>query len=140
MNITPHFSFEELTNTNHEEFLKTNRDEAKLHPAEMWYLALFAEQIRAILDVPVRVTSGFRCAALNDAVGGSKTSQHTKFQALDIIPMGMDIEDAYEELVGSDLIYGQLILEKGTWIHISMGYKRENLICRKTKYTKYTGE
>lgn len=140
MNITPHFSFEELTTTNHEEFLKTNQDEAKSHPAEMWYLALFAEQIRAILDVPVRVTSGFRCAALNDAVGGSKTSQHTKFQALDIIPMSMDIEDAYEELVGSDLIYGQLILEKGTWIHISMGYKRENLICRKTKYTKYTGE
>lgn len=140
MNITPHFSFEELTTTNHEEFLKTNQDEAKSHPAEMWYLALFAEQIRAILDVPVRVTSGFRCAALNDAVGGSKTSQHTKFQALDIIPMGMDIEDAYEELVDSDLIYGQLILEKGTWIHISMGYKRENLICRKTKYTKYTGE
>ena len=140
MKITPHFTFEELTATNHQELLEKNRTIAQQNTAAMWHLALFAEQVRAILNVPIRVTSGFRCEALNNAVGGSKTSQHTLFQALDIIPMSMDIEDAYEELVDSDMLYGQLILEKGTWIHISMGYKRENLICRKTKYTKYMGE
>lgn len=140
MKITPHFTFEELTATNQQELLEKNRAIAQQSPTDMWHLALFAEQVRAILNVPIRVTSGFRCVELNNAIGGSKTSQHTLFQALDIIPMGMDIEDAYEELVDSDMLYGQLILEKGTWIHISMGYKRENLICRKTKYTKYMGE
>ena len=140
MKITPHFTFEEFTATNHQELLEKNRAIAQQNTTAMWYLALFAEQVRAILNVPIRVTSGFRCAELNSAVGGSKTSQHTLFQALDIIPMGIDIEDAYEELVDSDMLYGQLILEKDTWIHISMGYKRENLICRKTKYTKYMGE
>lgn len=140
MKITPHFTFEELTATNHQELLENNRAIAQQNTNAMWHLALFAEQVRAILNVPIRITSGFRCAELNSAVGGSKTSQHTLFQALDIIPMGMDIEVAYEELVDSDMLYGQLILEKGTWIHISMGYKRENLICRKTKYTKYMGE
>lgn len=140
MKITPHFSFEELTATNHQELLEKNRAVAQQNTTAMWHLALFAEQVRAILNAPIRITSGFRCAELNDAVGGSKTSQHTLYQALDIIPKGMDIEDAYEELVDSDMLYGQLILEKGTWIHISMGYKRENLICRKTKYTKYMGE
>ena len=140
MKITPHFTFEELTDTNHQELLEKNRVVAQQSPTDMWHLALFAEQVRAILEVPVRITSGFRCEELNNAVGGSKTSQHNLFQALDIIPMGMDIEDAFEELVDSDMLYGQLILEKGTWIHISMGYKRENLICRKTKYTKYMGE
>ena len=140
MNITPHFTFEELTTTNHQELLEKNRAVAQQSPTDMWHLALFAEQVRAILNVPIRITSGFRCEELNNAVVGCKTSQHKLFQALDIIPVGMDIEDAYEELVDSDMLYGQLILEKGTWIHISMGYKRENLICRKTKYTKYMGE
>ena len=140
MKLTPHFTFEELTATNHQELLDKNRAVAQQNATDMWHLALFAEQVRAILNVPIRITSGFRCVELNDAIGGSKTSQHTLFQALDIIPMGIDIEDAYEELVDSDMLYGQLILEKGTWIHISMGYKRENLICRKTKYTKYMGE
>lgn len=140
MKITPHFTFEELTATNHQELLERNRSIAQQNTTAMWHLSLFAEQIRAILNVPIRVTSGFRCVELNNAIGGSKTSQHTLFQALDIIPMGIDIEDAYEELVDSDMLYGQLILEKGTWIHISMGYKRENLICRKTKYNKYMGE
>ena len=140
MKLTPHFTFEELTATNHQKLLDKNRAVAQQNTTAMWHLAIFAEQVRAILNVPIRITSGFRCVELNDAIGGSKTSQHTLFQALDIIPMGMDIEDAYEELVDSDMLYGQLILEKGTWIHISMGYKRENLICRKTKYTKYMGE
>ena len=140
MKLTPHFTFEELTATNHQELLDKNRTVAQQNTTAMWQLALLAEQVRTILNVPIRITSGFRCEELNNAVGGSKTSQHTLFQALDIIPMGMDIEDAYEELVDSDMLYGQLILEKGTWIHISMGYKRENLICRKTKYTKYMGE
>ena len=140
MKLTPHFTFEELTATNHQELLEKNRAIAQQNTTAMWHLALFAEQVRVILNVPIRVTSGFRCKELNDAVGGSETSQHTLFQALDIIPIGMDIEDAYEELVDSDMLYGQLILEKGTWIHISMGYKRENLICRKTKYTKHMGE
>ena len=140
MKITPHFTFEELTATSHQELLEKNRAVAQQNTTAIWHLALFAEQIRAILNVPIRITSGFRYEELNNAVGGSKTSQHTLFQALDIIPMGIDIEDAYEELIDSDMLYGQLILEKGTWIHISMGYKRENLICRKTKYTKYMGE
>lgn len=140
MKITPHFTFEELTATNHKELLEKNRAVAQQNATAMWHLALFAEQIRAILDVPIKITSGYRCDELNAAVNGSKTSQHALFQALDIVPMGMDIEDAYEELVDSDMLYGQLILEKGTWIHISIGYKRENLICRKTKYTKYMGE
>ena len=140
MKLTPHFTFEELTATNHQKLLDKNRAVAQQNTTAMWHLAIFAEQVRAILNVPIRITSGFRCVELNDAIGGSKTSQHTLFQALDIIPMGMDIEDAYEELVDSDMLYGQLILEKVTLIHISMGYKRENLICRKTKYTKYMGE
>ena len=91
MNITPHFTFEELIATNHQELLDKNRTVAQQNATAMWHLALFAEQVRAILNVPIRITSGFRCEALNNAVGGSKTSQHTLFQALDIIPIGIDI-------------------------------------------------
>jgi hypothetical protein len=45
---------------------------------------MLLEKIRGVLGRPVAVESGFRCVAVNRAVGGSDTSQHTKGQAADI--------------------------------------------------------
>ena len=42
------------------------------------------EKIRRHFGVPVKVTSGKRCATWNEAVGGSKTSQHLLGKAADI--------------------------------------------------------
>ena len=36
------------------------------------------------LELPVRVTSGYRCEKLNKAIGGSSRSQHVKGEAADI--------------------------------------------------------
>ena len=141
MKLTPHFTFEELTNTNvSKEMLEKNKRYAAIIPDQIFILALFAEQVRFVLDVPMTITSGFRCEALNKAIGGSDNSQHMLAQAIDFLPgKGMSIDKAFDILKNSCLLYGQLIKErsgKSEWIHISMGYKRENLKYIDGKYKK----
>lgn len=137
--LSSHFSLEELCTTNNKKFAKKNLDEAKQNIAEMECLAYFAEQIRAFIKVPMLVSSGFRCYDLNKAVGGANTSQHLVCRAIDFVPKGMSIDECFDILRNSQLVYNQLIKErsgKSIWIHVGMGDKRENLIYKDGKYTK----
>lgn len=43
------------------------------------------DPLREAYGKPITVTSGYRCEALNKAVGGSKTSEHMKGMAADIV-------------------------------------------------------
>lgn len=94
--MTKNFTFEELTNTSNVELLEANRESAKDFMKQLKYVAGTLEEIRAVLGVPLRVTSGFRNNALNKAVGGSATSGHTKGLCADFIPIGMDVNDSFE--------------------------------------------
>lgn len=139
MKLSAHFDLNELAFTSKKEYKDANLKEAKAHLTEMECLAFFAEQVRAFLDTPMYISSGFRCDALNKAVGGSKNSQHRFFRAIDFVPKNMGIDEAFSRLKISNLVYGQLIKEQAngaTWIHVSMGDKRENLIYKDGKYTK----
>lgn len=139
MRLSKSFTLEELTATTKKEFLKENRQEAIENLQLIEDLAYFAEQVRAFINVPMIITSGFRCDKLNKAVGGAKTSQHRFFRAIDFIPKGMSIDECFEKLKSSKLVYKQLIKERSgnsEWIHVSMGYERENLIYKDGKYTK----
>lgn len=138
-NLTPNFNFSEMTYTSHKNLLAINKTSAEKIKEDIYKLALFAEQVRAILCVPMTITSGYRCKELNKAVGGSSTSQHTKAEAIDFIPSKMTVSQAYDKLRISCLVYGQLIIEHSgskEWIHVSMGYKKENLKYNNGKYTK----
>ena len=99
--MTKHFTFEELTNTSNVELLEANRESAKAFMKQLKYVAGTLEEIRAVLGVPLRVTSGFRNNALNKAVGGSATSGHTKGLCADFIPIGMDVNDAFAMIQNS---------------------------------------
>ena len=96
MKLTEHFSFEELTFTNNADLVVRNRSDAEGYMKQLKYISATLEEIRAILNVPIRVTSGFRNNALNKAVGGSPTSGHTKGLCADIVPIGVSIEDAFD--------------------------------------------
>lgn len=83
------------------------------------------ERIRSTLGVPVTVTSGYRNRAVNAAVGGVTSSDHTQGHAADIVAPGYgtpyQIARSLAPLV-SVLGIGQLILEgvKGKqWVHVS---------------------
>lgn len=81
------------------------------------------DPLREAYKKPIIVTSGFRCKALNDAIKGSKTSQHMKGQAADIRSVEDTIEEnkkIFELIQKLNLPYDQLIDEYNyNWIHVS---------------------
>lgn len=139
MQLTPHFTLEELSNTNKADLKALNIKEAQKHMGRMYQLAGFAERIREIVGKPIIVTSAFRCVKLNNAVGGSLTSQHLKAEAIDIKVSGKTSEELLQILVASDLKYDQIIWEtsgRTSWVHVSIGSKKEKLRYLNGKYTK----
>ena len=139
MNLTPHFELEELCATTHKDLAKINLEEAKKIMGRMYQLAGFAERVRAIIGRPLIINSGFRCVKLNNAVGGSLTSQHLYAEAIDIKVAGKTSKEVFQILSSSDLKYDQLILEKAgnaQWVHVSIGSKKEKLIYENGKYRK----
>jgi len=98
-------------------------------PPAIAYLQLLTSTIlepaRALLGVPFRVNSGFRCEALNEAVGGATHSAHMDGRAADVVPMGMDLREAFDRLRSSDLPYDQIIFECNAWLHLAIARTRE---------------
>jgi len=85
------------------------------------------EKIRTHFGVPIHISSGYRSKELNDAIGGSQTSQHSKGQAIDIdmdgSSNGVSNADVYN-FIKDNLEFDQLIWEFGTgknpdWVHVS---------------------
>lgn len=139
MKLSPRFSLEELAVTSNKALASKNLKEAKAHLTEMECLAFFAEQVRVFVNGPMIISSGYRCDELNKAVGGAKTSQHRFFRAIDFVPKGQDLDEVFDKIMISPLVYKQLIKEQsGTkrWIHISMGFEKENLIYKDGKYIR----
>jgi len=79
------------------------------------------DPIRRVLGFPMNVTSGYRCARLNAAVGGSPTSDHMKGLACDFVSPGAGTPLAIcHEIAASDIPFDQLIHE-GSWVHVGFG-------------------
>lgn len=78
------------------------------------------DPLREWYGKPIRVNSGYRCPALNKAVGGVANSQHLTGQAADI-----DVNDRSENRrlmkhIEDNLDFDQLIWENGgAWVHVS---------------------
>ena len=83
-------------------------------------LAQLLEQVRKVVGRPITVTSGYRCKALNDAVGSKDTSQHLLGCAADIKALNMTPDELVKRIINSDIQYDQLIREFDSWVHISV--------------------
>lgn len=88
------------------------------------------DPLREAYGKPIRVTSGYRCEALNKAVKGVKNSQHIKGQAADITPLEYKYINEFIEFVRNWCFgheFDQCIIETsktGKWIHIT--WRNEN--------------
>lgn len=86
------------------------------------------QPLRDAFGEPIVVSSGYRCPALNKAVGGSATSQHMQGTAADIHVLSdrpadnRRLFDCAKRLMDEGKIkVGQLIDEYGyDWVHISL--------------------
>jgi putative chitinase len=118
MNLTPHFTLEELTHTDHREFDNTPND-AELENIKR--LAEFLEEVKTVLGgKPIMVNSAFRSKAVNDAVGSKDTSQHRIGCAADIRVPAMTPDQVVRAVIASDLEFDQVIREFDRWTHISI--------------------
>ena len=118
MNLTEHFTLEELTITNHREYDNTpNADQIN----NLTRVAELLEQVKKILGgKPIMVNSGFRSLQVNNAVGSKPTSQHCLGCAADIRVPGMTPDEVVQAIKASDIPYDQLIREFDSWTHISV--------------------
>jgi len=127
MQLTEHFSLVEFTASAKAEALRIDNT----LPADLLASAVktceMLERIRSFLSdkagkpTPIRINSGYRCVALNDALGSKRTSDHIKARAVDWVAPGFGAPYLVAKaLVGSlnELGIGQLIHER-TWLHTS---------------------
>jgi hypothetical protein len=118
MNLSPHFTLEELTVTDHRTLDNTPDDDQKVN---LYRLAQFLEQVKEVLQFkPILVNSAFRSKAVNDAVGSRDTSQHRLGCAADIRVPGMTPDQVVRAILASRLDYDQIIREFDAWTHISI--------------------
>ena len=118
MNLSEHFTYEELTHTDHREFDNTPND-AELENLKR--LAAFLEEVKKVLGgKPIMVNSAFRCKLVNDAVGSKDTSQHRIGCAADIRVPGMTPDEVVKAVIASGIGYDQVIREFDRWTHISV--------------------
>jgi len=118
MNLTPHFTYEELTHTDHREFDNTP-NEQELENIKR--LAAFLEEVKTVLGgKPIMVNSAFRSKQVNDAVGSKDSSQHRIGCAADIRVPAMTPDEVVKAIIASDLGYDQVIREFDRWTHVSI--------------------
>ena len=97
------------------------------------------EPIRKHFGVPIHISSGYRSKALNNAIGGSLTSQHCYGEAIDIDMDGSSngvTNKMVFEFIKANLNFDQLIWEFGTkdapdWVHVSFettGKQRKQIL------------
>ena len=118
MNLSTHFTLEELTITDHRE-LENTPNEGEL--ANLKRLAEFLETVKTVLGgKPIMVNSAFRSKAVNDAVGSKDTSQHRIGCAADIRVPGLTPDEVVKAIIASGIGYDQVIREFDRWTHISI--------------------
>lgn len=134
--LSKHFSLAEFTKSQTAIRRGIRNDPTPAHLAAIKLLcAVVLEPVRAQFGRPVRITSGYRSLALNRAIGGATSSQHSKGEAVDFEIPGVSNLDV-AQWMEKKLNYDQLILEFYTpgepnsgWIHVSYRepYRNEEL-------------
>ena len=151
MQISEHFTLAELTRSQTAQRKGIGNMPTPEHVQNLELLCKeVLEPLRKLYGKPIRLSSGYRSAALNKLVGGSAASHHCSGMAVDI-----DQGSAKENMRIFNLLkafgyFTQLIFEFGTlengpdWVHVS--YERDDLkremlravkVGNKTQYLKY---
>ena len=118
MNLSEHFTLDELTHTDHRE-LDNTPNEQEL--ANLKRLAEFLETVKGVLGgKPIMVNSAFRSKMVNDAVGSKDTSQHRVGCAADLRVPGMTPDEVVKAVIAAGIGYDQVIREFDRWTHISI--------------------
>jgi zinc D-Ala-D-Ala carboxypeptidase len=88
------------------------------------------QPLREWCEHPIRINSMYRSPDLCEAIRSSRTSQHTKGQAIDLCTLGEKTNGELFEYIKENLDFDQMIWEFGKenpkWIHVSYVSKKAN--------------
>jgi len=131
--ISEHISYKEgvYSNTATRRGIDNTPNDEQLTNMELIANEVF-EPLRTWVGGPIKINSFFRSPDLNTAIGGSKTSQHCKGQA-------MDIDDTFGKVTNAEMYhwikehmdFDQMIWEFGdddnpNWVHVSYVSPEDN--------------
>jgi len=126
MHLSPHFTLAEMTRSAVAARRGIdNRAPQQLYPYLRHVAETVLEPVRAHYGIPFSPTSGYRCLALNRALGSPDSSQHVQGQAVDFVLPGVNtLELAH--WVRDNIDFDQLALEYwrpdepgAGWVHVS---------------------
>ena len=121
MNLTPHFTLEELTASESADRNGWDNSPNDVELANLTRLADFLEQVKVVLGgKAIMVNSAFRSKMVNDAVGSQDSSPHRVGCAADIRVPSMTPDEVVKAIIASGIGYDQVIREFDRWTHISI--------------------
>ena len=133
MKISDHITYAEAI---HSQTAKRKGIDNTPNPNQIEAMKLLAEKVfeplREWVGGPIKVNSFFRSPELNTKIGGSKTSQHCKGQAIDIDDVyGYKTNSEMYHWIKENLSFDQMIWEVGTdtqpnWVHVSYVSEENN--------------
>ena len=120
MNLSENFTLEEMTasETAARHGIDNTPDNDVL--MNLRRLALFLEEVRKVVGMPLRINSAYRSPEANKLVGGKATSQHCKGVAADLKVKGMTPDQVVRAIIAAKLPYDQVIREFDSWTHVSI--------------------
>ena len=144
MNLSAHVTLKEFQASGLATLRNLNNEmnESQIASAKLLCENVF-EPLRIYLNTPIQISSGFRSLQVNKMIGGAKTSQHTKGEAMDL-----QIGANGFFFIKTKLDFDQLIWEFGndenpSWVHVSYSSKNRKQVLKaykqngKTKYSSY---
>jgi hypothetical protein len=119
--LSPHFTLDEMLRSDTAVRLGIDNTAVSMRVlTNLVHLAQTLERVRSTLCVPLRITSGYRCLALNRACKSSDTSAHIQGLAADFIaPDFGDSLKVARAIRDAGIPYDQLINEGG-WVHLAV--------------------
>ena len=130
MKLSTYFTLNEFVSSQTATRRGINNTPTESAMINLQFTALKMDDIRRLLNKPILISSGYRCAELNTAICGSKTSSHVRGEAVDFTSPGFGSNALiFGEIENSGIKFDQLILEypnspNGGWVHVSFGGKQ----------------
>jgi hypothetical protein len=122
IHLSPHFTLEELTVSETAARVGIDmRPPADVVENLRRLAVLVLEPVRSAVGGALRITSGYRPAALNDLIGGSRTSDHLRGLAADCFAPTLSLGELVTRVraLEHEIPLRQCILEFGSWVHLS---------------------
>jgi len=126
MQLTEHFSLEELTQSQVASRKGIDNEPSETIKKNLKVLAEGLERIRAILLCPLHISSGYRCSSLNKLIGGSAKSAHMNGYAADFTAPAFGNPEAIVRTLKRSMLQCDQVIMEGTWVHVSFAPTMRN--------------